>query len=685
MPSENLSPQQEVGEPLIGHNVAAVDAERLRQAQEAGRSYLFEIGLDGAAHCDDGLRALYGVAPGARLDLDAWLPSLHPDDRDEMLADFTRMVQQGGETRVEYRVIQPNGSVRWLLTQARSAEGGEAPGSIFGVTTDITERRATRDLLLERQRASEESEAQIRAILESTVDGVFVLSADWRFTFLNARAVALISGGRDLLGQMVWEVFPEAVGGPLWQAYQRCMVERVTAEAEQFLPRLDRVFAARATPAHDGGIIVFFSDITRQREAEAVLARSKADLEQLVEARTRDLRDAQVSLVHAQRMEALGQLAGGVAHDFNNILQATQGGAALLAAKAENPETVRHIAQMITEAAGRGRAVTQRLLAFSRRGEPQVQSLDPAALLSSMREILVHTLGSGVDILVEAAGTMPPLRADKGQLETVLVNLATNARDAMADGTGTLTLTASIDSCRQDRRAGYPAELEPGDYVRLTVTDTGCGMDADTLAQAAEPFFTTKEPGRGTGLGLAMARGFANQSGGALGITSAIGLGTAVTLWFPAARGEAEAPALPERPLLPRVQQPAHVLLVDDDELVREVLAQHLQDEGYLVAEAPDGAAALALLDEGQPVDILVTDLTMPRMDGVALIHEVRLRRPGLPAFLLTGFSGETNELEARGAADGGFEMLQKPITGGYLAERIAELLAASPCLIWSP
>ena len=539
---------------LIGDGAAAADVARLRQAQDAGGIHLFELGPDGVARCDDGLRALFGLAPGTRFDQATWLSCLYADDRDRVLAEFIRLAHEGGTTDVEYRVRHRDGRLRWVRTRARSAATCELTGPAFGVTTDITE----------------------------------------------------------------------------------------------------------------------------QREAVAALARSKAELEELVEERTRDLRETQARLAHAQRMEALGQLAGGIAHDFNNVLQATLGAASLIERRAGDPEVVRDMVQKVTEAAERGASVTRRLLAFARRGELRAEPLHPPALLASMREILVSTLGAGFEIGVAADNDLPPLLADKGQLETVLVNLATNARDAMEDGTGTLTLTASTETLTRDDDPAHPVALKVGAYVRLAVSDTGYGMNAATLARASEPFFTTKAPGKGTGLGLAMARGFAEQSGGGLRIESAPGHGTTVTLWLPVARIDAEPVVEPEHTASPPGVEVPRVLLVDDEDLVREVLAQHLTDRGYTVVQAPEGITALALLDAGEPIDALVSDLSMPLMNGLALIREARQRRPGLPALLLTGFATEETEFEAHGGDDGGFSLLRKPVTGADLATGVAALLAVA-------
>ncbi len=419
-------------------------------------------------------------------------------------------------------------------------------------------------------------------------------------------------------------------------------------------------------------------DITERRALEDELRSLNERLETRVQEEVAAREAAQTRLAHAQRMEALGQLAGGIAHDFNNILQAAQGAAALIERGPQNPERVKNLAHTIAETVARGATITRRLLAFSRRANLQTEPIDAAILLNGMKEILSHTLGAGVSVKVEVEPGLPALVADRGQLETALVNLATNARDAMA-GAGELIMAAAKEVVAPDgpdHRAGLPA----GSYIRLAVSDTGCGMSTEVLAKAAEPFFTTKGAGKGTGLGLAMARGFAGQSGGALHIESEVDRGTVVTLWFPVSE---EKPSLAE----PLREEPAaearaavrnRLLMVDDDAIVLSSLAQEMEAEGYPILRAGSGPEALAHLEDGQEVGLVVTDLSMPGMDGLRFIQEVQRRRPGLPAILLTGYATTAVEDAMGGATKGLFSVLHKPIHARSLAERVAVMLEAA-------
>ena len=394
------------------------------------------------------------------------------------------------------------------------------------------------------------------------------------------------------------------------------------------------------------------------------------------EAHERELTEAR--LAQAQRMEALGQLAGGIAHDFNNVLQAVSGGLSLIQRRAGDAKAVKQLAGMAGDAAQRGASITGRLLAFARRGALQAEPVAPRPLLEGLHEMLAHTLGVGIEMRVAADQDLPALLADKAQLETVLVNLAVNARDAMPDG-GTLLLVATSEAVLDK---AHPAGLAPGGYLRLSVSDTGTGMAAATLARASEPFFTTKPLGQGTGLGLAMARGFAHQSGGAMAIESMLGQGTTVTLWFPKSAGVllTNDLALPDStdPFVPAL---ARVLVVDDDAMVREVVVCQLEERGYRVTQAGDGLEALEQLDRGAAVELLISDFAMPGMNGLLLIQEARRRRPELPVLLLTGYADASVRLAVEDAEAGSTELLRKPVSGTVLAERAAALLAHAAAL----
>jgi PAS domain S-box-containing protein len=430
-------------------------------------------------------------------------------------------------------------------------------------------------------------------------------------------------------------------------------------------------FRARAMPRLDaeGRVLRWYGateDVDARRAAVEGLQRLTDELEARVEKEATAREAAQNRLNQAQRLQALGQLAGGIAHDFNNMLQVVGGALALILRRPDDAARVARLAATAEDATERGAAITGRLLSLTRQGTLRAAPVEPLALLSDMASVLTHTLGAAIAIQVAAAPDLPPLLADRRQLETVLINLAANARDAMPGG-GRLTLSAALEFNPQ----GLSVEVLPGPFIRIEAADTGHGMDAATLARASEPFFTTKDVGRGTGLGLAMARGFVEQSGGGLRIESTPGRGTAVRLWLPCAPGAVAPPS--ETLRLPRRR--GRVLLVEDDAQVRATLAEQLQELGFRVLAAADGAAGLSALMAGAEVAMLVSDLTMPGMDGVALIRAAQRMRPGLPAILLTGYAGGGASLDAAGALDGPMSLMQKPVSAAQLADRIATLV----------
>nr|WP_294528367.1 hybrid sensor histidine kinase/response regulator [uncultured Rhodopila sp.] len=545
-----------------------------------------------------------------------------------------------------------------------------------------------RDLLgravQERTRKLQQTTALLRAIGNSSPDAIYAKDKAGRFLFANPAVLAVIGKpANEVIGRTDADWHGDADQAAAVMANDRRIIEsghgEVLEETWTAAGQRKRVFRSAKAPLRmeDGtvvGVVAVSSDITPLKDVEARLRGLTEELEARVRAEVAAREDAQARAAHAQRMQALGQLAGGIAHDFNNILQAVQGGAGLIERRADNPASVRRFARTVIEAAERGAAVTRRLLAFARRDDLRAERIDPAGLLDGLRDVLAQTLGSPITVRVQGASGLPAVMADRRQLETVLLNLATNARDAMQAG-GTLTLAAAEDEIAAGRV--HPAGLKPGRYIRLAVTDTGCGMDQATLDRAAEPFFTTKPQDQGTGLGLPMAKGFAEQSGGALTIESAPGRGTTVTLWLPVAGMRSEA-AQVQPGLAPVAGLPRRVLVVDDEDVVRETLVASLEEAGFAVLAAANGVEALALLEAGEAVDALVTDLSMPGMGGLALVHEAHLRRPGLPSVLLTGYAGEAAQLAVSGGRPSGFSLLRKPVSAAQLVDRI-EMVLATP------
>jgi len=391
----------------------------------------------------------------------------------------------------------------------------------------------------------------------------------------------------------------------------------------------------------------FNADLERRvEERTAELRKFNEELELRIEERTRERELALAQLFEAQKMDTIGRLTGGVAHDFNNLLMAVLGSLTLLEKRVPEDPQIRRLLQNAIQGADRGKALTQRLLAFSRRQELKPQAVDFAQLVHGMEELLKRAVGHAVAFSSDFPDDLPPVLVDANQLELALLNVALNARDAMQNG-GSVKITAQaesvvspVHSSSRGTAKDAPA-LPPGEYVRITIVDTGVGMDQATLAKATEPFFTTKGPGKGTGLGLSMVHGLAAQSGGLLRMRSEPNAGTIVELYLLRANS---APAVVVRPLEPRIQNttlitPCKVLIVDDDTLVMTGTAEMIADLGHTPLEAHSAAEALDMLGSGLKVDVVLTDHAMPSMTGLQLAGCIQERFPGLPIILATGYA----------------------------------------------
>jgi signal transduction histidine kinase/ActR/RegA family two-component response regulator len=367
------------------------------------------------------------------------------------------------------------------------------------------------------------------------------------------------------------------------------------------------------------------------------------------------------------KLETLGQLTGGVAHDFNNLLTPIVGALDMLRRQHESDDRSSRLISGAMQAAERAATLVQRLLSFARRQHLEARTVDVKALVEGMHDLMQRTIGPHIAVRVETAANLPPARVDPAQLELAILNLAVNARDAMAGG-GQLRLVLD----QVEIKAAEEDSLEPGRYIRLAVTDTGVGMDEATLTRAIEPFFTTKGQGEGTGLGLSMVHGLAAQSGGALRIHSKVGKGTTAELWLPEAAGKVETREEDDNEL-PKQPRRASILIVDDEALVRMATAEMLREMGHSVVQAATPSAALDRLSAGDDVDLLVTDYMMPGMRGSELVDVARKIRPGLPALLLTGYANL-----AKGEA-AGLPRLSKPFREADLAHAVAALLTKEP------
>ena len=407
----------------------------------------------------------------------------------------------------------------------------------------------------------------------------------------------------------------------------------------------------------------------RQYEARArlnELNQLASDLERRVEERTAEHATAVAQLHEAQKLETLGQLTGGVAHDFNNLLTPITGALDLLQRRYGDADArSQRLLTNALQAADRAKTLLQRLLGFARRQSLTTQAVDIAALLWGMRDLISSSVGPTIEVRLRCETELQPALIDPNQLELAILNLAVNARDAMPGG-GALTILA------EELAIGPRSEprLTPGLYIRLSVIDTGSGMDADTLARAIEPFYSTKEFGRGTGLGLSMVHGLAAQLGGGFALTSAPGEGTRVDLYLPVAEDMAPAQHRAASEPLRSIGRRLSILLIDDEEIVRTATGEMIRDLGHDVTEASGGAEGLTLLDAGSKVDAVVTDYMMPGMDGGTFARRVADRHPEVPVLLITGYTGPSEEVLH-------LPRLAKPFGQGALAAALAGLFAA--------
>jgi PAS domain S-box-containing protein len=622
---------------------------RLRLAQQSGGIGLWDLDLETARIALAGDVFGHWGLPGAEqrgfrsLPVRALLQAIHPDDRGALVTALSDAVSHGAPLDVEFRLA---GAVppRWIGAKAEGSRAGEErPRRLLGIARDVTAERAAQQameearLTLERRVAERtgalaeanarlrEGEARFRGLFNATFQFIGLLSPDG--TVLEANAAMLRLGGvsaAEVIGQPYW-------AAPWWPqdaATQAELRESVAGGASGRFVRRE----TRMRDAEGQEVAVDFS-VTPVRGEDGLVS--------LLVAEARDvsaLKAAQALLHEAQKMDTLGQLTGGVAHDFNNLLMAVLGnlGIARRRAEARAPELLRHL-DAATQAAERGATLTQRLLAFARRQDLKPMPVDLRALLLGVEALLRRSAGPLVTLELDAPEGLPPALVDPHALELALVNLTVNARDAMPEGGRVEVRIARVDG-------PAPGRLPAGTWLTVAVHDEGGGMDDATLSRAVEPFFTTKAPGQGTGLGLSMVHGLAAQSGGALVLESAPGRGTTATLWLPATNRLPAVEAAPSQEADAPMPGRGAVLVVDDEPLVLESTAAMLEELGYEPVPAESAEAALALLDARRDVTAVLTDHAMPGMTGAALAARLRAEHPRLPVILATGYAGGGQE-----------------------------------------
>ena len=496
-------------------------------------------------------------------------------------------------------------------------------------------------------------------------------------------AYALHAGIENVVGQKVREMVPDEADG--WVAlYGEVLRTGVPIRFERELAATRRhleLAAFRVGPASRRQVAVLFQDITARKRSERAIQEMNETLEARVKAAIAErmqeqerLREAEEALRQAQKMEAVGQLTGGIAHDFNNLLTAISGALQMVETRIQQGR-VDSCAKYIAAAHGAARraaSLTHRLLAFSRRQALDPKPTDVNLLVANMEELISRTVGPHIGIDVKPAPNLWHALIDAPQLENALLNLCINARDAMPEG-GRITIeTANV--WLDEAQAGSQ-DLTPGPYLSLRVSDTGSGIPADIIGRVFEPFFTTKAIGEGTGLGLSMVYGFVRQSGGQIRIESEPGHGTTMSIHLPRHdRGEVGGPDAAASEDVQAVSAGETVLLVDDEPTLRMLACEVMEEAGYKVLEAGEGASALKILQSDAHIDILVTDIGLPGgMNGRQLADAARVARPGLPVVFITGYAA--NAVIGKGSLPAGMSVLTKPFLLEVLIERIREML----------
>ncbi|MCM2256356.1 MAG: response regulator [Vicinamibacteria bacterium] len=569
--------------------------------------------------------------------------------------EFLRAIGERGAVHgFESQAVRKDGSRIWISEDARPLR--DAAGNLVGVEGIVLDVSA--------RKAAEEDRERLVAILDATPDFVAIAEPGGRVLYLNRAArERLALGPDDDLGPLrVGAGQPEWVRRLILETALPAAIRQGTWQGETafFDGGGHEVPYSQVVLAHKGsdGGVAFLSTIGR------CLSEQKA---------------LEAQLRQAQKMEAIGQLAGGVAHDFNNILGVITGFAGILLARLPPADPLCRHAQEVANAAQRGAGLTRQLLAFSRQQALAPRVLDLNPVVSGMVAMLRRILGEDVDLLMALAPDVPLVRVDPGQVEQVLLNLAANARDAMPTG-GRLTIETA-DIYLGEAYARRHVEVRAGPYTMIAVSDSGRGMDEQTQARIFDPFFTTKEPGKGTGLGLATVYGIVKQSGGHISLYSEPGVGTTFKVYLPQVGEEAETAASVEASaeLAPTLEAPGGaetILVVEDEPALRAVIQEVLEDHGYTVLVAADGLEALAVAEAGLPsLDLLLTDVVMPRLNGPDLFARLARSRPSLLCLFMSGYTGHA--ALNNGAFPGGHGWLDKPFTPDGLLRKVREALDA--------
>ena len=585
-----------------------------------------------------------------------WRQSIHPDDLERLVAESIAGEASLKPFTLEGRYRRHDGEYRWLRSVSSprfNADGGLA--GFIGAASDVTVAKEAelelKGLVEERTAKLSRSEAQFRAIFETVLEVLVLLKPDGTILELNRKeAVWRDPDPSKALGKKIWDA-------PTLQAYPQHigLMKRAIKQAAKGVLFNDEVTMERE------GVPTAYLDISVQ----PVRDDQGAIIYLLFEARDiTDLKAAQEQLRQSQKMEALGQLTGGIAHDFNNLLTVVVGGLDIVAKRAEDPKLKRY-AENALSAAERGARLTGQLLAFSRVQRLEVRPTPVVPIIVNMRPLLRNVLGPGIEKRFDLDEEELPVMADPTQLEVAVLNLAINARDAMPDG-GVLTFKTRPVTIKDD------SDLGDGDYIELSITDTGAGMSEEVAARAFEPFFTTKEVGKGTGLGLSMVYGMARQSGGIARIASKAGVGTTVQLYFRLAEQKAAVADAgdfdPDHPAID--PKDTSVLVIDDDPDVRAFIVTSLEEQGYRVREVSDGRKGLKAIAQKKP-DLVIVDFIMPGLSGAEVANRILAEMPEQSILFVSGYS----ETEAVRRVAPNAPLLTKPFRAEALDNAVRKAL----------
>ena len=595
---------------------------------------------------------------------------LHDKAQAELVMLNDRRVMEGGETVELEEMVGTAGEAprTWLSTKTPLRAPDGAVTGMVGVSVDITGRKRAEAQLQSlnaslETRVAERTAERDRAWRNSR-DLLAVVDRDGLFRAANPAWADILGWQTDeVVGRHFRDfIHPDDLAFSA-AAHARALVEHLPTHEARCRHRDGTYRSIAWVAAPEAGLIYASGrNVTDEKEQAAALARAEELLRQ------------------SQKMEAVGQLTGGIAHDFNNLLGAITGSLELLQRRVDSGrlENLDRYTNAAITAAQRAASLTQRLLAFARRQPLDPKRVDANRLVADMEDLIRRTMGPAIDLEMVLAGGLWPTLCDPNQLESAILNLAINARDAMPDG-GRLTIETSNAFLDDAYARSQGGEVRPGQYIAIAVTDTGVGMPPDIVARAFDPFFTTKPIGQGTGLGLSMLYGFVKQSEGHVRVYSELGQGSTFKLYLPRRRGSAEEEreADERKEAMPQAELGETVLVVDDEATLRMLVTETLEELGYAAVEASDGMSALRVLQSDARIDLLVTDVGLPGLNGRQLADAARTRRPNLPVLFITGYAH--NAAIGNGAAlEPGMEIVTKPFALDVLAGKIRAMIEAN-------